>query len=122
MNQQLAFDKGQKLIQAVQRLRELSSETIVTKNTDAEKAGLQAFLSAECTNHADELLACWLAVRREYEPLVGVIATVLDRVGAIRRNTQEALRQQSAQPTPRADEVVDNAAPAPENLVQLVQP
>lgn len=82
----LSQEQGQKAIQAIRALYELNKQKILTPNGEAEKAGLQKFVNDTVIQHADELLACWSAVRFEYEPLVGTVSLVVDRILSIRRN------------------------------------
>ena len=86
MNKGTALDQetGQKLIFAIRRLTELGKTKIVNPNTEAEKAGLQKFVNDTVIAHADELTACWSAVRFEYEPFVGTMSLVMDRISSIK--------------------------------------
>jgi hypothetical protein len=90
---------------AIAELRELSTHTVLTATNDARKAGLEKFLQNTVPQYADEFLACWFAVRNEYEPLIGCVAALLSRSNAIISRSQQA--QQSA------------PAEAPSNVIQL---
>lgn len=59
---------------AVRRLAELKSKTILTTNEESESAGLFTFLSNFFADHQGEFLACWFAVRDEYEPMIGMFS------------------------------------------------
>lgn len=77
--------QGQRAIEAIVRLQELSKNKILSSNDEAEKNGLRSFIESTVFQHADELLACWHAVRREYEPFVLSLSNVLGRCSVIRR-------------------------------------
>jgi hypothetical protein len=77
---------GLQAIQGIRRLQAIATSKILTPNVEAEKAGILGFLQKTLLEHGDELLACWSAVRFEYEPFVGSISLVFDRVNSIRRN------------------------------------
>lgn len=68
---------------AYARLIELKAQKVLTVNTETEVRGLLEFLSSELIAHADELIACWLAVRTEYEPILQCIARAASRVSGI---------------------------------------
>src|ERR1051325_11480409 len=99
-NQGTALDEqdGLQAIQGIRRLQAIAKQTILTPNIEAEKAGIQQFLQKILLEHADELLACWSAVRFEYEPFVGSISLVFDRVHSIRRSRMLANQVAAAPP------------------------
>lgn len=68
---------------AYARLIELKSQKVLTVNTETEVRGLLEFLSSELIAHADELIASWLAVRTEYEPILHCIARAASRINGI---------------------------------------
>ena len=123
-NQGTALDEqdGLQAIQGIRRLQAIAKQTILTPNIEAEKAGIQQFLQKILLEHADELLACWSAVRFEYEPFVGSISLVFDRVNSIRRsrmlanqvaaappeNDTAPLTQDDGKPTPKAEDAPVN--------------
>lgn len=94
----LQHEEGQNLIAAIRRLHELENSKIITTNQEAEKAGIINLVKTKTAEHADELLACWSAVRFEYEPLVGSISLFMDRVSSIRRNRMLANQIPAAPP------------------------
>lgn len=69
---------------AYARLIELKQQKVLTINTETEVKGLLEFLSSELIAHADEFIACWLAVRTEYEPILRCIARATTRVQGMR--------------------------------------
>lgn len=69
---------------AYARLMELRAQKVLTVNTETEVRGLVEFLSSELIGHADELIACWLAVKTEYEVLLTTVGRMLARVDGIR--------------------------------------
>lgn len=68
---------------AYARLMELRSQKVLTVNTETEVRGLVEYLSGALLAHANELLACWIAVRNEYEPVLNMLARIATRVSAI---------------------------------------
>lgn len=118
-------DIGRQAILGIRRLQEIAQAAIVTPNLEAEKAGIVSFLQNTLFNHADELLACWSAVRFEYEPFVGSLSLVFDRISSIRRtrllanqvaqdavappeNETAPLTQDDGKPTPSAKDAPVN--------------
>lgn len=65
---------------AYARLIELKQQKVLTVNTETEVKGLLEFLSSELIAHADELIACWLVARTEYEPMLNIFARIASRV------------------------------------------
>jgi hypothetical protein len=121
----LTEQDGLQAIQGIRRLQEIEKTSILTPNLEAEKGGIQNFLQNILLTHADELLACWSAVRFEYEPFVGSVSLVMDRVSSIRRsrllaaqvardgsappeNETAPLTQDDGKPTPAATDSVVN--------------
>jgi hypothetical protein len=82
----LSEEDGIQAIQGIRRLQAISRTSIITPNLEAEKKGITEFLQRILVQHADELLACWSAVRFEYEPLVGSVSLVVDRILSIRNS------------------------------------
>lgn len=101
---------------ALQRLKEIGSSTIIAPQHEAEQKGLIQFLSRVLLEHADEMLACWMAVKVEYEPLVLGIAGVLSRSNGILMR-----RMQATQAQQKPVEQTENTQAAPDNVVQLPQ-
>jgi len=90
----LSQKEATELAGAFARLQELGGNKIITTESAAEKRALDKFLSEGMTRHANEFLGCWFAVRHEYEPLVGIVASIIRRATAI--NSPRA--QQTATP------------------------
>jgi len=122
----LSEQDGLQAIQGIRRLQAIAKQSILTPNVEAEKAGIMSFLQKTLLEHGDELLACWSAVRFEYEPFVGSISLVMDRVNSIRKNRILAnqvakdgaappenetapLTDDSGKPTPAAQDAPANA-------------
>jgi hypothetical protein len=80
----LTSQQAQNIGAAYARLLELRDQKVLTVNTEAEVKGLVEFLSAELLAHASEFLACWIAVKSEYEPALHLLARIGSRVTAIR--------------------------------------
>lgn len=76
----LTMQQIQNIGAAYARLMELKSQKVLTVNTETEVKGLIEFLSSELIAHADELLACWLVARTEYEPMLNIFARIAGRV------------------------------------------
>lgn len=66
--------------EAYTRFLELRQQTIVTPTTSAELKGLSEFLAQSLIDHAGEFIGCWFAIRNEYEPIIGLITRVSQRV------------------------------------------
>lgn len=79
---------------AYARLIELRDQKVVTVNTEAELKGLIEFLSKELIDNADELLACWLAVKTEYEPALSLLSRISIRVAGLNHRRAEILAKQ----------------------------
>lgn len=80
----LTIQQIQNIGAAYARLLELKSQKVVTVNTEAEVKGLLEFLASELIAHADELIACWLAIRTEYEVLLKTLGRMMNRVDGMR--------------------------------------
>lgn len=80
----LTGQQAQNIGAAYARLIELREQKVLTVNTEAEVKGLVEFLSSEFLAHASEFLACWIAVKSEYEPALHLLARIGTRVTAIR--------------------------------------
>lgn len=79
----LTMQQIQNIGAAYARLMELKSQKVLTVNTETEVRGLLEFLSGELIAHTDELIASWLAVRTEYEPILHCIARAAVRISGI---------------------------------------
>ena len=118
-NKGTALDEqdGLKAIQGIRRLQAIEKTAIITPNIEAEKSGITAFLQNILLGHADELLACWSAVRFEYEPFVGSVSLVMDRINSIRRTrvlANQVARDGAAPPeTETSPLTTDEGKPTP---------
>lgn len=74
----------QNIGKAYARLIELREQKVLTINTEAEVKGLIEYLSSELLAHTNELLACWLVAKTEYEVLLNVFAKVIMHIDAIK--------------------------------------
>lgn len=91
----LTIQQIQAIGAAYARLMELRDQKVVTVNTESELKGILEFLSSELIAHADELIACWLAVKTEYEPALSLLARMGSRISGI-----QAMRAAKQSPTP----------------------
>jgi len=91
MNKPLELNEGRDLINAVNKLNALSAQKILTKTSDAEKAGLDSYVRTALYEHASVLLACWFAVRTEYEPLINSVGAILNRVNGMKQLHEQAV-------------------------------
>jgi hypothetical protein len=89
-------DEATKIAGAFARLHELKSAVIKTDTANAEQKGLQEYLAAAMVEHASEFIGCWFAVRNEYEPLIGLVARISQRVSGI--NETQRIQLAAAQP------------------------
>jgi len=90
------MEKAQKIGGAIYRVSELRAKKIMESTDAAEVRGLEQFISTALTEHAQELLGCWIAVETEYEPLVGAFAALLRRSGEVNRRVIAARQEQIA--------------------------
>lgn len=66
---------------ALDRIKELSSKTIIVKEEENELNAQRAFVATELPKHANELLASWFTIKNEYGPLISALSNVVVRVG-----------------------------------------
>lgn len=71
--------EAQRIIGAYARLKELNAASITTPKEDAEKAGLQNFLTGAFFQHAEEFFGCWVTLNQEYIPLITGFTGLLNR-------------------------------------------
>lgn len=86
----------EQLAAQLNRLSELSQHKIISRNDEAEKAGIHAFLAEHFVVFGSELLGCWYTVRGEYEPLLRVITAVTARVAGQLEQVREVAAAQIA--------------------------
>lgn len=82
---------------ALHRLHELKAQSVLTPTLEAEVRGLIEFLSAGLIEHADELIACWVIMHTEYQPILNLLASVGSRVSGIQ--AQREIRSAKANET-----------------------
>lgn len=61
------------------RLHELASQAVETPNRETEIVALQNNLAGALLTYGPELLGSWHLQKREYEPMIGVFATIIQR-------------------------------------------
>ncbi len=83
-------DQGFALVQSFQRYADLSARKIKTAAEEAEERGLQAHLQKELFEHGSELLGAWIAIIREYQPLIGALSGLMSRVQISQQTLQQA--------------------------------
>ena len=97
-NTPLTNDEINQLAGAYARLQELRHATIQTPTSEAEAKGLVEFLAAQLLEHASELIGSVIVLRNEYDPLIQVFSSVVNRANAVIQNRIEqraaALQQQ----------------------------
>ncbi len=77
---------------ALQRLAELKQKSIITKEDDQERAATERYIQEQAVLHLNELVACWVAVRQEYEPLLAAVTTVASRVLSVLQQNKETAK------------------------------
>lgn len=98
---------------AIHRLEQISATKITTPQDEAERVGYQEFLGRILTEHANEFLACWIAVHDEYEPLIQGLAGLLQRsTGLIQLRAVQSQPQEKPEQQPAAET-------APSNIIKL---
>ena len=103
----LSDQKANEIGGAIQRIAELTDKKIIEASDAAEKRGLEQFLSRAMTEHAQELLACWFTMQRQYRPLIQGFVGLLANANAILDRAQPA-----AAPAPKQEEPVKQEEPA----------
>lgn len=88
--------EAQRIIGAYARLKELTSSAVSNPKDDAEKAGLQNFLTGAFFTHAEEFFGCWVTLNQEYIPLITGFTALMNRALA-RIDAQAKFRSQAAQ-------------------------
>jgi hypothetical protein len=91
----LTQQEMQQLAEAYARFSFLRNATIKQAKDDAEIRGLTEHMARTFIDHASEFIGCWFGVRNEYEPIIGLVAQVAERVCAVRaQHAQRAAAQQ----------------------------
>lgn len=78
----LSIETATQIAGAIARLQEIGHSTIIDPKSEAEQKGLQQFLANTLPQHSNELIACWFAVKTEYEPLIQGVQGLLRRATA----------------------------------------
>ena len=100
MNEKLLSpQKAAELAGALSRLEEIGTPTIITKEVEAEKAGLERFILNESPKHLTELLGCWFTVHQQYQPLLQTLAVLARTIGGIIARSQQMEKQQNESQT-----------------------
>lgn len=94
--EQLSKPEAERLLGAFARLHELEDTKIITPTSEAEKKGIQAFLSNSFHRVGPQLLGSYLTLKGEYEPLVLTFSLFFRRVLA-NVNMMEARAQEQEQ-------------------------
>lgn len=94
--EQLSKHEAERLLGAFARLHELEDTKIITPTSDAEKRGIQAFLSNSFLRIGPQLLGSYLTLKGEYEPLVLTFSLFFRRV-LTNVNMMEARAQEQEQ-------------------------
>lgn len=79
----LTPEEAQQLMQAIKRYSELQDQKIITPKAEAERAGLLQHLQTQLVVHSSEFLGCWIAVTREYQPLVMALRGIFSRANLV---------------------------------------
>jgi hypothetical protein len=91
----LTPELGAQLRQAVHTLRNMNEINILTPDREKQIIEAQSFLQQLMPRYADELVACWFAVRTEYEPLITVLTPVISRVNSTIKMNRARQQQQA---------------------------
>jgi hypothetical protein len=110
-NGPLTADEAMKLGGAYQRFSELRGLVVQTPTSEAELKGLTEYLATTLIDHASEFIGCWFAVRNEYEPILGLLARIGERVSGI--HAQNAAKHQAQSQAATADSA------EPSNIITL---
>lgn len=78
--EQLNKFEAERLLGAFARLHELEDKSIITPNGEAEKKGIQLFVTNSLLKVGPQLLGSYLTLRGEYEPLVQTFSLFFRRV------------------------------------------
>jgi hypothetical protein len=100
----MTIETAQQIGGALSRLHELANQSVLTPTSDAERRGIMEFLQRVLPAHANELLACWLAIRHEYEPMVKIVAAVMRRAQAVNAKLEPAVEHAAERAAERAAE------------------
>jgi len=84
----LTVEQFEKIAGALQELKAIKKSAVINPNNEAQAQGLISFLADEFITHGEEFLGCYVAVKKEYEPLINLVARVQYRVSdVIRKST-----------------------------------
>lgn len=112
--EQLTKAEAERLLGAFARLHELEDTKIVTPTSEAEKKGIQIFLSKSFHRIGPQLLGSYLTLKGEYEPLVLTFSLFFRRVlGNVNAMEQRAHEQEQARLEAVRAEAAKNGPPTP---------
>jgi hypothetical protein len=77
--QKLTDEKFNEIGGALERLTELTNTKILSPSLDAEKSGLEKFITSAMLEYGPELLGCYHVMRTEYIPLIEGFGGLLRR-------------------------------------------
>jgi hypothetical protein len=102
------------------RLGELYESQIATPQREAEIRALEQSIGSALFAFGPELISAWMVNKTEYEPLIGGIATVLERVDFVRQQRASRINAMRAQQQ-AAPLIVPAAVPPaqPANVIEL---
>jgi hypothetical protein len=75
----LSPEEMQRIIGAYARLKQLGDSKIINPRDEAERTGLQNFLTGALLTHCEELFGCWVAMHNEYTPLITGFTALVGR-------------------------------------------
>jgi len=84
------------LTQAAKRLADLLNSAILTKESDAEKAGLAQMVGNFMLDHAFEFIGAWNVLHFEYQPLIRGTASLFHRGAELTMKNAEKPAQEEA--------------------------
>lgn len=82
--------QANELMQSIQDLQDLQKKTIVEKSDDQKRAALESFVREALFANGPELMATWVAMEKEYKPLLMGFASLLGRASEILEARQQA--------------------------------
>ncbi len=94
----LTEKKANEIGGALQRIAELTEKKIIEATDAAERRGLEQFVAREVAEHAQELLACWYTMQRQYRPLIQGFVGLMANASAILNKSEQAAKQTEAKP------------------------
>jgi len=83
------------LTQAAKRLTDLLDSPILTKESDAEKAGLAQMIGNFMLDHAFEFIGAWNVLHFEYQPLIRGTAALFHRGAELTMKSADKTQQEA---------------------------